>query len=44
MTVNDPESRGVPTSSGRNRFATGRTLLILAAVVTLTLVALFAPW
>ena len=44
MAIQDEKSGAVPTSSGLNRYATGRTLLIAGVVLALVLVALFAPW
>lgn len=34
----------VPTSSGRNRYATHRTLLIGGVIVAFLLFAVFVPW
>jgi hypothetical protein len=38
------KTRSVPHSSGRNRFATKRTLALLAIVVVFLLVAVMVPW
>ncbi len=42
----DPKkaSGAVPTSPGRNRFATHRTLVVAAIIVAFLLVAIWAPW
>lgn len=42
-TRNGPHG-GVPTSSGKNRFATNRTMVVLIVVVAFLLVAIWVPW
>ena len=44
--MNQPSkpSGAVPTSSGRNRFATHRTLIVAAVVIGFLLVAIWMPW
>ena len=42
-TSNNP-SGAVPTSSGRNRYATSRTLIIGSVVAAFLMLAMFVPW
>ncbi|WP_313070265.1 hypothetical protein [Melaminivora sp.] len=44
--MKDPKdiSAAVPQSSGRNRFATHRTLLVAALVLAFLLLAVLVPW
>ncbi|HTH08339.1 MAG TPA: hypothetical protein VMA55_02125 [Acidovorax sp.] len=44
--MNQPKqpSRGIPTSSSRNRRATHRTVVLAAIVAALVLVAMWVPW
>ncbi|WP_312303024.1 hypothetical protein [Pulveribacter sp.] len=44
--MTDPKkaSHPVPASSGRNRFATHRTLILAAIVVAFLLLAIWVPW
>jgi hypothetical protein len=39
-----PSSGQVPHSSGRNRFATGRTVAVLGVIVGFLLIAIMVPW
>lgn len=41
-TRNDPHA-SVPTSSGRNRFATNRTMVVVIAVVAFLMIAIWVP-
>jgi hypothetical protein len=44
--MNHPKnpSRSVPTSSGKNRTATHRTVVIAAIVAVLVFAAMWVPW
>lgn len=43
--TNPPNAPGaVPTSSGRNRYATKRTLTVAAVIVGFLVFAVFIPW
>ncbi len=44
MTTPSPPTGGVPHSSGRNRFATKRSLAIAAVVIAFLLIAIWVPW
>lgn len=44
MTHPNQESKPVPVSSGRNRFASTRTLIVAAVVGLFLIVAVFVPW
>lgn len=44
MAVQQNNSGAVPTSSGRNRLATERTLLVAGVGFAVLLVLLFVPW
>lgn len=44
MAVQNNNSGAVPTSSGRNRFATQRTLWIAGVVLVLLVILLLPPW
>lgn len=44
MAVQQNNSGTVPTSSGRNRLATGRTLLVAGVAFAVLLALLFVPW
>lgn len=42
-TPNAPHG-SVPTSSGKNRFATNRTMMVVMVVVAFLMVAIWVPW
>lgn len=35
---------GVPTSSGKNRYATNRTMMVAMVVLAFLMVAVLVPW
>ena len=45
--MNEPSKKphcGVPHSSGRNRFATQRSLAVMILLISILLVVIWVPW